>query len=135
MPVSDKCSSLDKSSPDWKRLDCQTDLHMNFYGVTLGAQGKIYGVNQAATDDPYKNPPNWAGNGNPLNVDDGTVIDELWHGSQQPWRVHQCADAGRRHRGHAPGTVLDHRWCVAFRHDRYQWCTHRYRLAGGHPAL
>lgn len=79
VPVSDKCSSLDKSSPDWKRLDCQTDLHMNFYGVTLGAQGKIYGVNQAATDDPYKNPPNWAGNGNPLNVDDGTVIDELWH--------------------------------------------------------
>lgn len=79
VPVSNQCKTLDPTTPAWKRLDCQTNLHMNFYGVTLGAQGKIYGVNQAATDDPYANPPNWDGNGNPVSVDDGTVIDELWH--------------------------------------------------------
>ncbi|WP_343649260.1 PilC/PilY family type IV pilus protein [Stenotrophomonas sp.] len=79
VPVPDQCSSLDQSSPEWKRLDCQADLHMNFYGVTLGAQGLIYEVNQAATDDPYANPPNWNANGDPLTDDDGRVIDELWH--------------------------------------------------------
>lgn len=79
VPINSQCKSLDVGSAAWKRLDCQPNLHMNFYGVTLGAQGKIYGVNQAATDDPYANPPNWDGNGDPLKVDDGTVIDEIWH--------------------------------------------------------
>ncbi|WMJ68607.1 PilC/PilY family type IV pilus protein [Stenotrophomonas sp. 24(2023)] len=79
VPVDEKCKTLDKSSPDWKRLDCQTDLHMNFYGVTLGAQGRIYGVNAAATADPYTNAPNWDSNPDPTSVDDGTVVDELWH--------------------------------------------------------
>ncbi|WP_422507358.1 pilus assembly protein [Stenotrophomonas sp. GZD-301] len=79
VPVSKQCQTLSKTSPDWKRLDCQPDLHMNFYGVTLGAQGKIYEVNQAATKDPYTNAPNWNGNGDPMDSDDGRVIDELWH--------------------------------------------------------
>ncbi|WP_313459800.1 PilC/PilY family type IV pilus protein [Stenotrophomonas sp.] len=79
VPVSKQCETLNKSSAEWKRLDCQTDLHMNFYGVTLGARGKIYDVNQAATTDPYKTVPNWDGNGNPLDGDDGRVIDEIWH--------------------------------------------------------
>lgn len=81
VPVDERCGTLDKTSPEWKRLDCQTDLHMNFYGVTLGAQGRIYGVNAAATADPYKNPPNWNGNPDPSTVDDGSVIDEIWHAS------------------------------------------------------
>ncbi|MGE8259378.1 MAG: pilus assembly protein [Stenotrophomonas sp.] len=79
VPVPDQCATLNKSTPDWKRLDCQKDLHMNFYGVTLGAEGLIYDVNTAATDDPYANPPNWNANGDPLQGDDGRVIDELWH--------------------------------------------------------
>ncbi|MCF7750851.1 hypothetical protein KQ945_08835 [Bacillus subtilis subsp. subtilis] len=79
VPVSKQCDTLPKSSADWKRLDCQTDLHMNFYGVTLGAQGKIYEVNQAATKDPYTTTPNWNANGSPMDSDDGRVIDELWH--------------------------------------------------------
>ena len=79
VPVSKQCETLNKSSAAWKRLDCQTDLHMNFYGVTLGAQGKIYEVNQAATSDPFTNTPNWNGNGNPVDSDDGRVIDEIWH--------------------------------------------------------
>lgn len=79
VPVPEQCKSLSQTSPDWKRLDCQTNLHMNFYGVTLGAQGLIYEVNQAATTDPYANPPSWNSNGDPLSDDDGRVIDELWH--------------------------------------------------------
>ncbi len=77
--VPKECKSLDKSSPAWKRLDCQTNLHMNFYGVTLGAQGRIFEVNQQATADPYTNAPDWNGNGNPTSSDDGRVIDEIWH--------------------------------------------------------
>ncbi|WP_240307625.1 pilus assembly protein [Xanthomonas arboricola] len=79
VPVDDKCATLSKTSADWKRLDCQKDLHMNFYAITLGAQGNIYEVNQAATGDPYANPPDWNSNGNPTADDDGRVIDELWH--------------------------------------------------------
>jgi type IV pilus assembly protein PilY1 len=60
-------------NPD-RRLDCRTDPHMNFYGVTLGALGNIYGVNAAATADPYANPPAWA-----ARCDDCLpAIDELW---------------------------------------------------------
>lgn len=60
-------------------VDCNANLHVNFYGVTLGARGDIYDVNMAATADPYANPPNWTAtsttNLNPANVDD------IWHAS------------------------------------------------------
>ncbi len=69
----DGCSSL----PVSLQLDCQTNLHMNFYGITLGTTGEIYGVNAAATADPYTNLPNWSVTGtqnlSPKNVDD------IWH--------------------------------------------------------
>ncbi|MCZ8164821.1 PilC/PilY family type IV pilus protein [Silanimonas sp.] len=61
------------ANPD-PRLDCRTDPHMNFYGVTLGAIGTVYGVNAAATADPYANPPAWPG-----RCDDCLqAVDELW---------------------------------------------------------
>lgn len=61
------------ANPD-PRLDCRTDPHMNFYGVTLGAIGTIYGVNAAATADPYANPPAW-----PNRCDNCLeAVDELW---------------------------------------------------------
>lgn len=61
------------ANPD-PRLDCRTDPHMNFYGVTLGAIGTVYGVNAAATADPYANPPAWPGRcDNCLEA-----VDELW---------------------------------------------------------
>lgn len=60
-------------NPD-PRLDCRTDPHMNFYGVTLGALGTVYGVNAAATADPFANPPVWPGRcDNCLEA-----VDELW---------------------------------------------------------
>lgn len=61
------------ATPD-PRLDCRTDPHMNFYGVTLGALGTVYGVNAAATADPYANPPVWPG-----RLDNALeAVDELW---------------------------------------------------------
>ncbi len=59
--------------------DCNPNLHMNFYGVTLGARGTVYEVDAAATADPYTTAPSWAATGtmnlNPANVDD------IWHAS------------------------------------------------------
>nr|WP_238376622.1 PilC/PilY family type IV pilus protein [Luteimonas abyssi] len=77
VPVPPGCSAANPSS----RLNCQADLHMNFYGVTLGARGAIYDVNQAATRDPFGNPPNWNAAGNPRDSDGGPTVDEIWHAS------------------------------------------------------
>ncbi|MCR6685337.1 PilC/PilY family type IV pilus protein [Pseudoxanthomonas sp.] len=63
------------------RLDCQTDPHMNFYGVTLGTVGNIYN----APDDP----PAWNTAATPVTANsyswpandrDGSrnTIDGLW---------------------------------------------------------
>jgi len=75
VPVPGACSS---ATPD-PRLDCNKNLHVNFYGVTLGSRGKVYDVDPAATADPYANPPAWAALGTtklqPENVDD------IWHAS------------------------------------------------------
>lgn len=57
------------------RLNCRTDPHMNFHGVTLGAIGTVYGVNTAATADPFASPPSWP----PRAADNSLeMIDELW---------------------------------------------------------
>ncbi|MFT4247689.1 MAG: PilC/PilY family type IV pilus protein [Pseudomonas sp.] len=76
--VPEQCASLGKDSADWKRLDCQVNLHMNFYGIVLGAQGRIYGNDVAATADPYASAPVWSPD--PTSVDDGAAVDEIWHG-------------------------------------------------------
>jgi len=79
VPVPEACRLPDRSiNPNADlRLDCQTNLHMNFYGITLGTAGEIYGVDMAATNDPYANPPAWSATGtqnlSPKNVDD------IWH--------------------------------------------------------
>lgn len=57
-------------------LDCQTNLHMNLFALTMGTPGTIFKVDPVATDDPYNNPPAWPTaftNRNPVHVDD------LWH--------------------------------------------------------
>lgn len=73
VPVPNACNN----TPIPNGMDCNRDLHMNFYGVTLGARGAVYDVNAAATADPYANAPNWAATGttntSPSNVDD------IWH--------------------------------------------------------
>ncbi len=75
VPVPAGCDAADPHP----RLDCQTNLHMNFYGVTLGARGTIFDVNQAATDDPFTTYPDWSLGGNPRSSDGAPTIDEIWH--------------------------------------------------------
>jgi len=81
MRVPDECKTdtnlgVADVQPD-PRLDCQLDPHMNFYGVTLGSFGNIFGVNAAATADPFTNFPPllW-----PARQDNNrTTVDDIWH--------------------------------------------------------
>lgn len=60
-------------NPD-PRLDCNANLHMNFYGVTLGATGVIYDPDEDR--DPFVAPfPNWPGHSN----DNPSTVDDIWH--------------------------------------------------------
>ncbi|MFT3756870.1 MAG: PilC/PilY family type IV pilus protein [Pseudoxanthomonas sp.] len=74
VPVPSSCSGTPAPG-----TDCNPNQHVNFYGVTLGAIGQIYGVNAAATADPYTTTPVWqtssTDNLNARNVDD------IWHAS------------------------------------------------------
>ncbi len=58
-------------------LDCNRNLHMVTFGVTLGQQGRIFGVDEDATADPFTHPPDWSvldfGERGPEQIDD------LWH--------------------------------------------------------
>src|SRR5690606_14177794 len=56
------------------RKDCQPDLHMNFYGITLGARGVTYDPDNPR--DPFEQPyiswPAYQGN-------QRSTIDDIWH--------------------------------------------------------
>ncbi|MCF8796759.1 pilus assembly protein [Xanthomonas campestris] len=58
------------------RLDCQKNLHINFYGVTLGARGNLFNpdiVQDAYTDAAiYRNWPARSDN-------DPATVDDIWH--------------------------------------------------------
>lgn len=75
------CSTLSNTSLEWKKLDCQTNLHMNFYGITLGARGEIFnaaniGPGETSIDLAYKSPyPVW-----PAHVNNSAnTVDDIWH--------------------------------------------------------
>ncbi|HRF83008.1 MAG: pilus assembly protein [Xanthomonadales bacterium] len=72
VPVPHACAG---APPDG--MDCNKNLHVNFYGVTLGARGAVYDVNATATANPYANPPNWGASGT-MNLDPRNV-DDIWH--------------------------------------------------------
>ncbi|MES5815660.1 PilC/PilY family type IV pilus protein [Pseudoxanthomonas sp. Soil82] len=74
VPVPNECDGAPADG-----VDCNENLHVNFYGVTLGARGAIYDVNAAATADPYANPPSWGATGG-MNLDPRNV-DDIWHAS------------------------------------------------------
>ncbi len=65
-------------------LDCKTHLHMNFYGVTLGTQGKEFGVRYlpdplrpwVLSPDPYVVKPNFPTTTQDLKPE---AVDELWN--------------------------------------------------------
>lgn len=65
-----------KGATPGPEVNCNTNLHMATYAITLGGQGNIFGVNAAATADPYKFPPTW-----PTTFPDRhpSAVDDLWH--------------------------------------------------------
>lgn len=59
-----------------KKLDCQTNLHLNFYGVTLGARGNLF--NPDLDQDPYEDAAVY-GNWPPRQDDQRSTVDDIWH--------------------------------------------------------
>jgi type IV pilus assembly protein PilY1 len=64
---------LNNTSPS---ADKNPNLHMNTYAMTLGTKGTIFGVNNAATQNPYSYPPTWP---NSYPNASPTAVDDLWH--------------------------------------------------------
>jgi len=73
VPIPSACSA----SPG-PRLDCNPDLHINFYGVTLGSRGVLY--NPDITQDPYTDSSIY-GNWPSAQNDNRTTVDDIWHAS------------------------------------------------------
>ncbi|MGB0513332.1 MAG: pilus assembly protein [Wenzhouxiangellaceae bacterium] len=57
-------------------LDCRDDPHMNFFSVTLGARGLIFGRDQDIMNDPYGSAINW-----PTSFPQRhpSSVDDIWH--------------------------------------------------------
>ena len=72
VPVPEACSA---ANPD-PRLDCQKNLHINFYGITLGGRGKLF--NPDVVQDPYTNAAIY-GNWPPRENGAISTIDDIWH--------------------------------------------------------
>ena len=62
-------------SPDPK-LDCNRNLHMNFYAVTLGTRGLQFNPDAVPPQDPYSTTPVWPTNFPPRHP---AAVDDLWH--------------------------------------------------------
>lgn len=66
-----------ETTPRDPKVDCQTNLHMNFFGVTLGARGNLYNSSLKWTDG-YTNSAiydNW-----PKREDNNrSTVDDIWH--------------------------------------------------------
>lgn len=73
VPVPEACNSLNPDSIEWKRLDCQKNLHMNFYGITLGGRGDVF--NPDINQDPYLLNPAWPG----YTANSRSTVDDIWH--------------------------------------------------------
>lgn len=72
VPVAPQCSSA--NPPAW--LDCNRDPHLNHFGITLGAQGNIFGVSHNRVRDAHDNPPIWQ---NPNVTRSPVQVDDLYH--------------------------------------------------------
>jgi type IV pilus assembly protein PilY1 len=57
-------------------LDCNRNLHMNFYAVTLGARGLLFDPDATTPVDPYANPPTWP---TTFPSRHPSAVDDLWH--------------------------------------------------------
>ncbi len=57
-------------------MDCNTNLHMNFFAITLGARGILFDPDASPAQDPYVTTPDW-----PTAFPDRhpSAVDDLWH--------------------------------------------------------
>lgn len=56
--------------------NCNTNLHMLTYGVTLGSKGILFDPNADPQIDPYANPPAWWES---FSDRSPRAVDDLWH--------------------------------------------------------
>ncbi|MEM7763782.1 MAG: PilC/PilY family type IV pilus protein [Pseudomonadota bacterium] len=57
-------------------LDCNADLHMVTYGVTLNTVGEVFGVTHFTRQDAFDNPPTWL---EPSTSFTRTQVDDIYH--------------------------------------------------------
>jgi len=83
LPVDSRCfidgdrdQGLDPNRP--LRLDCNADLHMNLFAVTLGAKGLIFGRDEDATNDPLNelSSSDWPTS---FPTRHPNAVDDIWH--------------------------------------------------------
>ncbi|WP_374012084.1 pilus assembly protein [Pseudoxanthomonas koreensis] len=77
VPVPEGCKTAAVGSTEWKRLDCQSNLHMNLYAITLGMRGVEFDPTANPKQDPFVDSIAWPSS-RPANDSIGTV-DDLWH--------------------------------------------------------
>ncbi len=67
--------ACDDPTPD-ARLDCNKNLHMNTYAVTVGTRGILFDPDADPVQDPYVSAPTW-----PTTFPDRhpSAVDDLWH--------------------------------------------------------
>ena len=67
--------ALPTTCPDATQ-DCNKNLHMNTYAVSLWAKGTIYGVTHHKVADAHASPPTWP---NPDTTRNPKMVDDLYH--------------------------------------------------------
>jgi type IV pilus assembly protein PilY1 len=75
-------TGCDSANPSLE-LDCNDNLHMNFFAVMLGGVGLTFRVNQEATEDPYDYVDQGGDIDWPTNFPtrNPAAIDDIWHGA------------------------------------------------------
>lgn len=68
-------AACEGANPD-PRLDCNRDLHMNFYAVTLGTRGLLFNPDADPEVDPYVDNPAWPAT---FPTRHPSAVDDLWH--------------------------------------------------------
>ncbi|MDH0959811.1 PilC/PilY family type IV pilus protein [Pseudomonas chengduensis] len=72
--VPDVCSTAGANIPPG--TNCNTNLHMLTYGVTLGSKGILFDPDADPQIDPYANPPTWWTS---FTNRSPRAVDDLWH--------------------------------------------------------
>lgn len=68
-------ATCNATNPD-PRLDCNRNLHMNFYAVTLGTRGLQFNPDADPPQDPHVTQPTWPTS---FPARHPSAVDDLWH--------------------------------------------------------